>query len=250
VHIVNASWTRGFKIPRQEHHVTRWFDPFCPKVVSGVNTVLHKTTKTRCITIKLLPKLPSETVEDFDHDDDDTFVALRSKFTRFAIDHVVALKMARSDMTDFNNRAKMNWKLQMAIADLAGGDWPKQARAAAIKLTHERSEPSEGKRLLIAFRNMFAAHAQMLTNAQVRAILTADETSEWSNFRGRGPINSWQIANLLDPYEIHPQVIHPRSHKADRGYKAEWFAMAFKHYLGGSLSLSLPTVRPYARARR
>jgi hypothetical protein len=96
---------------------------------------------------------------------------------------------------------------------------------------------------------MFAAHAPMLTNAQVRAILTADETSEWSNFRGRGPINSWQIANLLDPYEIHPQVIHPRGHKADRGYKAEWFAMAFEHYLGGSLSPNRTTVRTHKKVK-
>jgi len=28
VHIVNVSWTRGTKIPRQEHGVTRWFNPF------------------------------------------------------------------------------------------------------------------------------------------------------------------------------------------------------------------------------
>ena len=38
----------------------------------------------------------------------------------------------------FNNRLRMNWELQLAIADLAGGDWPKLARRAAIKLT----EPS------------------------------------------------------------------------------------------------------------
>jgi hypothetical protein len=26
----------GTKIPRQDHGVTRWFDPFCPEVISGV----------------------------------------------------------------------------------------------------------------------------------------------------------------------------------------------------------------------
>jgi hypothetical protein len=37
MHIFNAAWTRGTKIPRQERiddvWVTVWFDPFCPKVV-------------------------------------------------------------------------------------------------------------------------------------------------------------------------------------------------------------------------
>jgi hypothetical protein len=31
VHIINVSWTRGTKIPRQEGGITRFFDPFCPK---------------------------------------------------------------------------------------------------------------------------------------------------------------------------------------------------------------------------
>jgi Protein of unknown function (DUF3631) len=38
-------------------------------------------------------------------------------------------------MADFNNRIKMNWKLQFVFADLAGGGWPKKVRVAAER-TH------------------------------------------------------------------------------------------------------------------
>jgi hypothetical protein len=243
VEIINVSWTRGTKIPRQDHGITRWFDPFCPKVIAGTNTALPKDTKTRCITIRLLPKLPNEKVEDFNHIDDDAFVTLRRKLARFALDHAAALKDANPAMSGFNNRARMNWKVQTAIADLAGGDWPKTTRAAAIKFSRERREPSEGKRMLAAFRELFAKHGPMLTSAEVQRLLTADQDAEWADFRGRGPISKRQIALLLDPYGIHPDSIHPHGRKSDRGYRVEWFTKAFLHYLGKSLPANRATVR-------
>jgi hypothetical protein len=249
VHIVNVSWTRGTKVPRQDHGVTRWFDPFCPKVIAGVKLLLPKTTTTRAITIKLLPKLPSEKVHNFAHVDDDTFVMLRRKLARFAADNMAALKAANPAMPDLNNRLRMNWGLLLAIADLAGGDWPKAARAAAIKLARERREPSEGKRLLTAFRDLFAAHGAELTNGEVQSLLTADEDSEWADFRGRGPISKRQIAVLLDPYDIHPGLIHPRG-KTERGYRVEQFEKAFRHFLPELPALKRATVRKTRGKRR
>jgi hypothetical protein len=147
----------------------------------------------------------------------------------------------------FNNRAAANWKLLLATAELAGGNWPKAARAAATKLSRQhRQEPSEGKRLLAAFQVLFAAHGSMLTSANVQKLLTADPTSEWADFRGHGrPINQREIALLLDGYEIHPQVIHPRKGKSDRGYRVEWFWKAFRHYLQ-----TLPPIRTSVRKPR
>ena len=125
----------------------------------------------------------------------------------------------------------MNWELQFAIADLAGGDWPKLARRAAIKLALERREPSEGKRLLVAFRNLFSAHGSVLASGEVQRLLNADQSNEWVDFRSRGrPISQREIALLLDAYDIHPTYIH-RGRKTERGYRVEHFAEAFRHYL-------------------
>ena len=91
------------------------------------------------------PKLPSEVVEDFDYVDDDEFKTIRRKLTRWAIDNAAALRDAKPEsVPGFNNRIRMNWQILLAIADLAGGDWPKRARAAALEL-YERSdgEPSD-----------------------------------------------------------------------------------------------------------
>jgi putative DNA primase/helicase len=193
---------------------------------------LPKTTATRTICVKLLPKLPREKVDDFRHIDDHDFIILRRKLARWAADNLAALKEARPAMPQgFNNRLRMNWELPFAIADLAGGDWPNLARRAAIKLTHERREQSEGKRLLAAFRDLFSAHGSVLASAEVQRLLNADLSNEWGDFRSGGrPISQREIALLLDAYDIHPTYIH-RSRKTERGYRVAHFAEAFRHYL-------------------
>jgi putative DNA primase/helicase len=133
----------------------------------------------------------------------------------------------------FNNRLQMNWEMLLAIADLAGGEWPKLARAAAIKLSRERAEPSQGKRLLRAFQILSAQQGPLLTSKQVEDSLPAID-EEWGNYKGKGrAINRWEVAVLLRPYGIAPDVIHPRGRPADRGYDTRWpsFARAFKHFL-------------------
>jgi putative DNA primase/helicase len=143
----------------------------------------------------------------------------------------------------FNNRLRMNWTSQFAIADLAGGTFPKAARTAAIKLSRQRREVSEGIRLLEAFQELFSTHGPMLTSAEVQKLLTKDQGSEWAEFRGHGPISQRQIAVLLDDYDIDPNVIHPRGRKADRGYKLEWFTDAFARHLK-------PTARKCSTVRK
>jgi hypothetical protein len=230
-HLINVSWSRGTKIPRQWHGSTRWYDVFTPKVLAGVNLQLPKTTATRTIVIRLLPKLPHEKIAKFRHVDDDHFITLRRKLARWSADNMATLAEADPIMPPhFSNRLEMNYEVLFAIADLAGGDWPKKARAAATKLTRKRGEPSQGKRLLAAMRDLFAKHGPLLTSKQVQQLLTADDEREWANY-SHGPITKWQIAQLLKQYDIAPDVIHPRGRPADRGYGQASFETAFKHYL-------------------
>jgi hypothetical protein len=251
VHIVNVGWTRGTKIPRQYRGATRWFSPFCPKVVSGVGLLLPRTTATRTIAVRLLPKLPHEKIDAFQHVDDDDFHTLRRKLARWSADNAATLKDARPVMTALNNRAAMNWKLLLAVAELAGAEWGKRARQAAAKLTRERCDPSVGKRLLAAFYGLFTRHGVMLTSADVQRRLTADEDGEWAEYNGHGrPISKRQIALLLDAYGINPGVIHPDGRKAERGYRVEQFETAFRHFLGKAPPRKRTSVRKARGERR
>jgi putative DNA primase/helicase len=237
-HIINAGWTRGSPIPRVGPYGNPvWFDVFCPKAIAGANLLLPKTTATRIISIQLLPKLPSEKVENFDHIDDEQFLTLRRKLARWSIDNMEALKAADPTMPPgFVNRLAMNWRLQLAVADLAGGDWPKRARAAAVKLDDMRREEavseSEGVRALAALDAMFAERDEIPSEEAVRR-LKADPSGEWCEFRNRGPITQRQLAVLLKAYGIRPVVLHPtkRSDFSPHGYKLSQFANVFSRWL-------------------
>jgi putative DNA primase/helicase len=255
-HIVNSSWTRGILIPRWDvSGNTHLYDPFCPKVLSGIDLLAHlaPATRTRCITTQLLPKLAHEQVTSFRRAArDENFLVLRRKLMRWATDSMAAIENANPIMPEgFISRLEENYQLLFAIADLAGGDWPKKARAAAVKLSRERNEPSLGKRLLATFYDLFVKHGTLLTSKQVEQLLTADE-SDWASYRGRGPINKFEIAQLLRPYGIGPKIIHPRGRAADRGYDATWpeFEIAFKHYLGKTLAKGRTVVRKRPRKSR
>jgi len=251
-HIVNASWTRGVPIPRVDNTGNvHFFDPFCPKVLNGIDLLAHlaPATRTRCITIKLLPKLEDEEVADHRHaDSDENFVILRRKFMRWATDNIPVLDKANPSMPDgFFSRAKDNYHLLFAIADLAGADWPKKARAAAIKLSRTHDKPSLGKQLLAALFDLSIRYGTLLPSKQLEQLVPA-ESDEFANYLGRGrPINKYEIAALLKPYcNIQPKLIHPRAGKtADRGYDTAWpeFGIAFRHYLGKALPRGRSVVR-------
>jgi putative DNA primase/helicase len=234
-HIVNVSWTRGTTIPRVDirGNIHR-YDPFCPKLLNGIGLTayLDRATQTRCITAELLPKLAGEKVANFRHAiRDERFLTLRRQLMRWAADNMSVLANADPAMPEaLDDRQQMNWELMFAIADLAGSDWPAKTRGAATKLARERDEPSQGKRLLAAFRSLFRKQGALLTSRQVEQLLTADGDSEWANYKGH-PINKWEIASLLKPYGIAPVVIHPRGRAADRGYNVRQFETVFRHYL-------------------
>ena len=226
--IVNAGWTRGSaRIPRMVHGVIHEFDVFCPKVIGMLGLNLPGTTASRAIVCRLWPKLPSEQVADFRHVDDDNFTALRRKALRWAADSAAALRDAEPVMpSGFSNRVVANYRLLLAIADLAGGVWPKRARAAAVTLSHKPHQPSERLRLLAALRPLLATREQ-ITSAELVELLIADPDDEWADITQR------QVAALLAGFEIFPVVLHPtkRASLSRRGYRRSQFDDAFARFL-------------------
>ena len=206
--------------------------------MKGLN--LPDTTLSRCIICMIWPKLPSEVVEAFNKRDDDEFVTLRRKLMRWAVDNAVALQAATPE-GHFNNRVRNNWSLLWAIADLAGSDWSKRARAAAVELETERDEPSEGLRLLAAIRGIFGTREEM-TSADICAALIADASGEWANFRGKGPISQTQLAALLREYRIRTEKVSPAGVRLN-GYRRAQFKNVFARLL------QKPTREPDSRTQ-
>ena len=150
--LVNASWTPDHPIPRTINGKQVFFQVFCPKIIVMRGRQMEPTTASRFIWCKVWAKLEDEDVEDFDGRDCEAFEQLRRKFTRWAADNAAALDTIKPTYPPrFNNRLQKNWRLLLAIAELAGGEWPQRARRAAVILTDRRAiEPSDGVRLLVS----------------------------------------------------------------------------------------------------
>ena len=83
--------------------------------------------------------------------------------------HLDELRDAEPDMP-VEDRAADTWEPLIAIADLAGGDWPARARKAAIALTAEDdTDTTLGARLLADLRDVFgdadAMHGETILTA-------------------------------------------------------------------------------------
>jgi hypothetical protein len=236
IELLNNSWTRGVPVPRQVHGVTVEYDVFCPKVIGAIagSNFLPPNSMGRSIHFGMLPKLPHEIVEEFQYADNDEFLEQRRKLARFALDNAEVLRTANPAVLEgFDNRLRDNWRLLFAIADLAGGSWPKRVRAAAVKLTKQYYEPSVGRQCLSLFVELFltSEYEGLVTSAWAQKQFVADPTSVWVNYKGRGPITQWGIKDILNPYGVRPGLIHPRGHPTTRGYKLEWFETPFRYYL-------------------
>ena len=161
---------------------------------------------------------------------DERLVDLRRKWARWRDDNAATIKVAKPAMPDsFFSRLEDNWRLQFAVADLAGGDWPKMARNAAIKLSREQSKPGTLERLLTAVYELFAIHGPAHTLTEIQTLLTADQDSEWADFNGPNrPISKTQIGRILGRVDIESGWLHwPGQRKRVRGLRVEWFEKAF-----------------------
>ena len=192
------------------------------------------TTVSRSIIVDLWPRRPDEKVEDFGFADSPEFLELRRKLMRWSADQATTLAEAKPALPPgFNNRRRANWRLLLAIADHAGGDWHKRARQAAIKLlSRQNVEPSAGVRLLTALQGIFANRTE-ITSAELAQLLAADPDAEWGAFRGRAAISQRELAALLKPYDVRPGVLHPtkRSNLSRMGYRRVQFKDAFARFL-------------------
>jgi putative DNA primase/helicase len=234
--VVNSGWTRGQGVPRcdPETNEPRLYPTFCPKAIGMKGTHLRDTTLSRCIRIELQRKLPTETVDDFDHIDDAELADLRRRLARWADDHASELKISRPETPPgFHNRVRANWKLLLAIAEAAGGDWKDNAwrAAAAIEGVRTTSELSIGVRLLAAIRPMFTSKVECLLSKEIIRRLTEDPEQPWVEYRRGKAITPKQLASLLSEYKVYSGTVHPPGSADGKGYKREQFEDVWTRYL-------------------
>jgi Protein of unknown function (DUF3631) len=144
---------------------------------------------------------------------------------------------ARPELPDeLDDRAQEAWEPLLAIADLAGGDWPQQARAAAIALsageTHD--DASAGVRLLADMRATLASRdTDRISSATLAADLHEIEEAPWGEWYGK-PITTHGVAKLLSHFDIRPRTVRFDDGTTAKGYRLDQLEEAFTRYLPDS----------------
>lgn len=116
----------------------REFSTWAPTWIAGIKKI-PETVEDRSIILRLKRKLPGQKVNRLRGKDGGEFDLFKRRIMRFVADNERRLRetepQAPSALDAAGDRAADAWDPLFAIADVAGGDWPKRARAAALALT-------------------------------------------------------------------------------------------------------------------
>ncbi|MGA8678828.1 MAG: DUF3631 domain-containing protein, partial [Candidatus Acidiferrales bacterium] len=211
------------------------FLTFCPKAIAGIGK-LPDTVSDRSIPISLKRAKRGEHVERFRRRDVEGQAAkLRAQVEAWSRATIGNLRDARPGLPDaLTDRQQDGAEPLLAIADLAGGEWPQAARSALIELCTEAQagDESTGFRLLADIRDVFNERAvDRIPSADLAAALAEIETSPWGEWGKTGkPLSPAKLARLLRPYTIVPDSVRI-GEKTPKGYQLEHFKDAFERYL-------------------
>jgi len=209
------------------------FSVYCPKVLAGIDTGrVPDTIVDRAIRLAMKRKVGTEQTAALRHRHADREAQpVREGLQAWGAAH--APELLDADPEDIpaglDDRAAEAWEPLLAIADLAGGTWPAQARAAAVALIgDDADEPGHGTRLLAALRALFADREVLATTSILQAI-NEDEELPFGGWRHGDGLDSRGLARLLKPYNIRPRSV--RADGGSKGYRRDQFEEPWARYL-------------------
>lgn len=207
------------------------FRTWAPKAIALIGK-LSVTLASRAIHIQLRRATLAEAPEPLRIDRLD-LTQLQRQAARWAADHLDGLRAADPELpVDFSCRAADNWRPIIAIGDLAGGAWPKQARTAAKALAGVDEGVTRGIELLTDIRAVFdERRLDQIASATLVGGLVEMEDRPWPEWRHGKPITTTGIARLLKSFKIKPTKWKDDGITV-RGYRKIDFNDSFNRYLG------------------
>lgn len=222
------------------------FSTWGAKAIAGIGR-LADTIMDRSIVLELRRKLPHEKVDRLRHAESGLFEVLARKLARFGADHGREVGRARPNLpAALNDRAQDNWEPLLAIADLAGGIWPSEARRAALGLSGNKSDDkSTAEELLSDIRTIFEVEGvDRIGLSELLKRLTEDESAPWQTWNRGKPMTARQLGRRLGEFGIDAATVHIDRFDKPKGYRRDQFSDAWSRYLDSGDTPSLDTPLP------
>jgi hypothetical protein len=228
--LLNAGHQRGRPALRcvGQMQIPTEFNTFAMAALAGIGN-MPDTITDRAINISMRRRASGETVAQFrSRRDNPKLVTLREQLAVWAAAHIDELRQAQPDMP-VEDRAADTWEPLIAVADLAGGDWPQRARAACKALVDRATDADEdgslSTRLLSDIRTIFAERAvPFIASVDLLSSLSKLDESPWSEFE----MTTRKLAWRLKPFGVRSER---NTTGSVRGYRLDALKDAFGRYL-------------------
>ncbi|WP_067502251.1 DUF3631 domain-containing protein [Actinoplanes sp. TFC3] len=232
--LLNAGHQRGRPTIRWNHQSRELerIPTFAMAALAGIGS-MPDTIEDRAVIVKMRRRTASEKVAPFrSKRDGPALRQLASDLASWLRPNLTELENAEPEMP-LEDRAADTWEPLIAVADLAGGNWPERARRAAQALTAARegdAEYSDRLRLLIDCRNVFASFDAMPSTVLLARLKELPE-SPWADYNSGAGLTPMKLGVLLKEYDIASENVtfEPPTGRV-KGFHRTVFEDAWRRY--------------------
>lgn len=213
---------------------------YCAVALAGLDD-LPDTIATRSVIVRMRRRAPDERVEPWRlriNGAEGQKLGDRLRAWSEVMQAVAASRWPEmpAEITDRNADV---WEALLAVADLAGGDWPDRARRNSVTLvTRPRDDGgSLGVVLLRDLRAVFSAAGgdKLPTDEILRALIDLDE-SPWGDLRGK-ELDARGLSRRLGKYGVQRKTLRV-GERVFKGYDAADLADPWSRYLSTGLPVT------------
>ena len=228
--------TAGRCVVRGKIVETEELPAYCAVALAGLDD-LPDTIMSRAVVVRMRRRAPGEKVEPWRlRINGPEAAALKVRLATWSarVAAELAAEPVWPEMPEgIEDRNADVWEALLAVADMAGGRWPADARASAVTVVtaSRQSRPSLGVQLLADVRTVFAdiCGEKLLTEQLIKALCDMDE-APWRTIRRGEPLDARGLSTRLAKYGIGSKPQRD-GESVFKGYNRDQFADAWSRYL-------------------
>lgn len=230
--LLNAGHRKGAVagrcVVRGKHIETEELPAYAAVALAGLDD-LPDTLMSRSVVVRMRRRAPDEHVEPFRRRECESISEeLRRELA--ALGEQIPSGVWPTMPQGVADRHADVWEALLAVADVAGDEWPARARVSCV--THVtasmRGVPSLGVRLLADVRRVFGEREHMFTKELLEALNGMDD-APWGDLRGR-PLDPRGLAQRLSKYGVQRHTVRIGT-ETGKGYSACDLSDPWKRYL-------------------